>query len=145
MRAHAAVIAAAVTALLVAGCSSSPAESVEDWYADGGEKQIKQMAQDAGRVSEVSTRSLDVIGPACQDLADHVPAAEALDPIPDKVAQLRWERALTALREGADQCTAGVAAKDQPTTGEGVRKIQLDGLHTLPDVTSRIKTVLEDK
>ncbi|MBT2407625.1 MULTISPECIES: hypothetical protein [unclassified Streptomyces] len=145
MRARAFVTAAVVTVLLAAGCSSSPAEEVGDWYSGGGEKQIKQMAEDAARVSEVSTRTLDVIGTACQDLAKHVPAAEALDPIPDKIAQMRWKRALTALREGASQCTAGAASKDEPMTGEGVRKIQIDGLHTLPDVTGRIRTVLDHK
>ncbi|MEU9105686.1 hypothetical protein AB0D54_15155 [Streptomyces xanthophaeus] len=144
MRARAAVIATVVTVLL-AGCSSSPTEELEDWFSDGGEKQIKQVAEDAGEVSKASGHKLDAIGETCQELAKHLPAAEALDPIPDKVAQMRWERALTALREGADQCIAGAAANDMPMTQEGVRKVQLDGLHVLPDVTDRIRTVLAEK
>ncbi|MFG2752062.1 hypothetical protein [Streptomyces xanthophaeus] len=144
MRARAAVIAAVVTVLLT-GCSSSPAEELEDWYSDGGEKQIKQMAEDAGEVAKASGHKLDVVGEACQKLAKNLPAAEKLDPIPDKVAQIRWERALTELRAGSDQCIAGVAANDTPTAQEGVRKVQLDGLHVLPDVTDRIRTVLAEK
>ncbi|MEE1752963.1 hypothetical protein [Streptomyces sp. SP18CS02] len=127
MRVRAAhAIAAVVTALLATGCGSSPAEEVEDWYSGGGEKQLRQMAEDAGRVNEVSTRTLDVIGTACQDLAKHAPAAETLEPIPDELAQENRAQALTALREGAAERTAGAAAKDESAAGRGVRTIQLD-------------------
>ncbi|MFI5619490.1 hypothetical protein [Streptomyces sp. NPDC051567] len=142
MRVRAFTITVAVTALLATACGSSPGEELGDWYTSGGEKQIKQMAQDAGRVSEVSMRTLDAIGTACQDLTGHLPAAEGFAPIPDETAQSAWSKALAALRAGAAECTAGAAAQDEVRAGAGVRTIQRDGLGVLPEVTSRIKAQL---
>ncbi|MCX4964025.1 hypothetical protein OHA98_04155 [Streptomyces sp. NBC_00654] len=51
--------------------------------------------------------TFDQMGPACEDLLKHLPAAEDLDAIPDRTAQVPWEAALKALRKGATECKAG--------------------------------------
>ncbi|MFC9859840.1 MULTISPECIES: hypothetical protein [unclassified Streptomyces] len=142
MRAAALALTAVATVVLVAGCSSSPGEDLEDWYTSGGEKQLEQMREDAARVNEVSMGTFGQMGPACGDLLKHLPAAEDLDAIPDKPAQITWKAALKGLREGATECGAGVDAKDGTKTSRGIRTVQLDGLPNLRDTVSRIKDKL---
>lgn len=145
MRARTLALTFAATALLTAGCGSSPADDLQDWYASGGEKQIRRMADDAGRVNKLSMTTLGVLGPACQELAKDLPAAQALDPIPDKSAQRSWSAALGALDKGAADCVAGTAAGDESRAFRGVRAIQLDGLGSLAEVPALIRAGLAEK
>lgn len=91
------VVAATV---LLSGCSRTPAEQLEDWYGSGGEAQMRKLTEDAGRVNEVSMRTIDVQGPACQDLLAQTAKAEKLDPIPDEGVQRYWKEALGGFRRG---------------------------------------------
>ncbi|MBT2365837.1 hypothetical protein J7E88_11090 [Streptomyces sp. ISL-10] len=115
-------------ALLLAGaCASSPEEKLESWYHSGGETHIMRLTDDTSRVY-VSMAPIGTIGTACQDLLKDLAAAEAYDPIPDEDAQSSWSTALTTLRNGASECTAGAAAQDAGQVSQGVMEIQIDGL-----------------
>ncbi|MCX4676425.1 hypothetical protein OG413_14115 [Streptomyces sp. NBC_01433] len=142
MRAAALAITAVATVALVTGCSSTPGEDLEDWYTSGGEKQIEQMREDASRVNEVSMGTFNQMGPACEDLLKHLPAAEDLDAIPDEPAQITWKAALKGLRKGATECKAGVGSEDGAKASRGIMTVQLDGLPNLRDTVSRIKDKL---
>ncbi|MFB7468058.1 hypothetical protein ACFCZ1_31995 [Streptomyces sp. NPDC056224] len=142
---HAGVTVTAVIAVLLTGCGSHPAEDVEDWYSSGGEAQIKTLADDAARVNEVSMRTIDVQGTACQELLTHVANAEGLDPVPDELALNSWKKALTAFRHGSSECTAGAGGQDEPQVGRGIREVQTEGIPSLAATVSRIKTVIKAK
>ncbi|MEE1739143.1 hypothetical protein [Streptomyces sp. BE147] len=145
MRAVPLAITVVAALALVTGCSSGPPDNVKDWYTSGGDKQIEQMRADAARVNEVSMGTFDQMGPACEDLLKHLPAAEDLDAIPDKTAQVPWEAALKALRKGATECKAGVKAKDGTKTSRGIMAVQMDGIPNLRDTVTRIKAVLDSE
>lgn len=102
-----ATVTVAAVALLLGGCSQTPAERLEEWYGSGGEDQIRKLNEDAGRVNEVSMRTLDVQGPACQDLLAQTAKAEKLDPIPDEAAQRYWKEALGGFRRGRPNAPTG--------------------------------------
>ncbi|MFB6581144.1 MULTISPECIES: hypothetical protein [unclassified Streptomyces] len=129
-------------ALLLGGCSQTPAEQLEEWYGSGGEDQIKKLNEDAGRVNEVSMRTIDVQGPACQDLLAQTAKAEKLDPIPDEAAQRYWKEALGGFRRGAAECADGAAKKDESQVSRGIRGVQTEGLPKLVSTVSMIKAGL---
>ncbi|WP_314248729.1 hypothetical protein [Streptomyces sp. DSM 40907] len=143
-RVTAAVSVAAVT-LLLGGCSQTPAERLEEWYGSGGEAQIRKLNEDAGRVNEVSTRTIDVQGPACQDLLAQTAKAEKLDPIPDEAAQRYWKEALGGFRRGAGECADGAAKKDGGQVSRGITGVQTEGLPKLVSTVSMIKAALAHK
>lgn len=103
----AAVVTVTAVTLLLGGCSQSPAEQLEEWYGSGGEAQIRKLNEDAGWVNEVSMRTIDVQGPACQDLLAQTAKAEKLDPIPDEAAQRYWKEALGGFRRGRANAPTG--------------------------------------
>ncbi|MGW3327868.1 hypothetical protein [Streptomyces virginiae] len=135
---------ATVTAgtLMLGGCSLSPAERLEEWYSSGGEAQIRKLNEDAGRVNEVSMRTIDVQGPACQDLLAQTAKAEKLDPIPDEAAQRYWKEALGGFRRGAGECADGAAKKEEPQVSRGITVVQTEGLPKLVSTVSMIKAGL---
>ncbi|MFJ6486364.1 MULTISPECIES: hypothetical protein [unclassified Streptomyces] len=143
-RATATATVAAVV-LLLGGCSQTPAERLEEWYGSGGEEQIRKLTEDAGRVNEVSMRTIDVQGPACQDLLAQTAKAEKLDPIPDEAAQRHWKEALGGFRRGAAECADGAAKKDGSQVSRGIRAVQTEGLPKLVSTVSMIKAVLAAK
>ncbi|WP_405788899.1 hypothetical protein [Streptomyces sp. NBC_01367] len=136
------VAAVAAVALLLGGCSQTPAERLEEWYGSGGEDQIGKLNEDAGRVNEVSMRTLDVQGPACQDLLAQTAKAEKLDPIPDEAAQRYWKEALGGFRRGAAECADGAAKKEGSQVSRGIRVVQTEGLPKLVSTVSMIKAGL---
>ncbi|MFB7265430.1 hypothetical protein ACFCXH_25260 [Streptomyces nojiriensis] len=138
------VTLAAVT-LLLGGCSRAPAERLEEWYGSGGEEQIRKLNEDAGRVNEVSMRTIDVQGPACQDLLARTAEAEKLDPIPDEAAQRYWKEALGGFRRGAGECADGAAKKDGSQASRGITAVQTEGLPKLVSTVSMIKAGLAHK
>ncbi|MDQ0840479.1 hypothetical protein [Streptomyces sp. V1I6] len=113
--------------LLTGACTSTPEETLKSWYTSGGKTHITRLSDDTSRVIEVSTSTNDIIGPVCRDLLKDVAAAEAYDPIPDEDAQSSWSTALTTLRNGASECTAGAAAQDGAQVSGGVSEILIDG------------------
>ncbi|WP_327416768.1 hypothetical protein [Streptomyces sp. NBC_01233] len=122
------VVAAAAVAVLLAGCSQTPAEELEDWYSSGGESRIKQLNESVGRVDEVSMRTLDVQGPACQDLLKEVTAAERLGPIPREAAQGYGKESLDGFRRGTEECVAGAAKGDELQSRQaGERRVDDQG------------------
>ncbi|MFE9633583.1 hypothetical protein [Streptomyces sp. NPDC006463] len=142
---HAGVTVTAVIAVLLTGCGSTPAEELEDWYSSGGEAQIRTLADDSARVNQVSMRTIDVQGTACQELLTHVAKAEKLDPVPDEVARSSWKKALAAFRHGSSECTVGAGKQDGIQVGRGIREVQTDGIPSLADTVSRIKAALKAK
>ncbi|MGW7333317.1 hypothetical protein ACWGIU_32915 [Streptomyces sp. NPDC054840] len=135
------VTLAAVT-LLLGGCSRSPAERLEDWYSSGGEAQIRKLNEDAGRVNEVSMRTIDVQGPACQDLLAQTAKAEKLDPIPDEAAQRFWKEALGGFRRGAAECADGAAKNEAGQVSRGIMAVQTEGLPKLVSTVTMLKARL---
>lgn len=132
----------AAVALALGGCSQTPAERLEEWYGSGGEDQIRKLNEDAGRVNEVSMRTIEVQGPACQDLLAQTAKAEKLDPIPDEAAQRYWKEALGGFRRGAGECADGAAKKDGSQVSRGIRGVQTEGLPKLVSTVSMIKAGL---
>ncbi|MFF4267997.1 hypothetical protein ACFY7Y_17805 [Streptomyces virginiae] len=139
-----AFVAATVVAgaSMLGGCSRSPADRLEEWYSSGGEAQIKKLNEDAGRVNEVSMRTIDVQGPACQDLLAQTAKAEKMDPIPDEAAQRYWKEALGGFRRGAGECADGAAKKEEIQVSRGIRVVQTEGLPKLVSTVSMIKAGL---
>ncbi len=136
------LIAVAAGMSVLGGCSQTPAEKLEEWYSSGGEAQIRKLNEDAGRVNEVSMRTIDVQGPACQDLLAQTAKAEKLDPIPDEAAQRYWKEALGGFRRGAGECADGAAKKDGSQISRGIRGVQTEGLPKLVSTVSMIKAGL---
>ncbi|MFJ2750882.1 hypothetical protein [Streptomyces sp. NPDC087297] len=139
------VTALASAAVLLGGCSSTPAEQLEDWYRSGGESQIRKLTDDAGRVNEVSMRTIDVQGPACQDLLARTAKAEKLDPIPDEAVQRYWKEALGGFRRGAAECADGAAQNEASQVSRGIRTVQTEGLPKLVSTVTLLKAALAHK
>ncbi|MEV0023257.1 hypothetical protein AB0H45_13700 [Streptomyces atroolivaceus] len=138
MRFHVGLLATAVAAgALLVGCSSTPAEELEDWWSSGGESSIKALSDTSGRVNEVSVRPMDVWSTACQELLTEVAEAKELDTLPSENARGFWEEALTAFEHGGEECVAGVGEDDQPRASEGIREVQ-KGIGRLASTTSMI-------
>lgn len=135
------VTVAAVT-LALGGCSQTPGERLEEWYGSGGEAQIRKLNEDAGRVNEVSMRTIDVQGPACRDLLAQTAKAEKLDPIPDEGAQRYWKEALGGFRRGAAECADGAAKNEEGQVSRGIRAVQTEGLPKLVSTVTLIKAGL---
>ncbi|MFF4445846.1 hypothetical protein [Streptomyces sp. NPDC001502] len=144
-RVTAVVTAVAAVSLLLGGCSQTPAERLEEWYSSGGEARIRKLNEDAGRVNEVSMRTIDVQGPACQDLLAQTAKAEKLDPIPDEAAQRYWKEALGGFRRGAGECADGAAKKDGNQVSRGITAVQTEGLPKLVSTVTMIKAALAHK
>ncbi|MEV7559173.1 hypothetical protein [Streptomyces sp. NPDC089795] len=134
--------AVTAVALSLGGCSQSPTERLEEWYSSEGEAQIRKLNEDAGRVNEVSMRTIDVQGPACQDLLAQTAKAEKLDPIPDEAAQRYWKEALGGFRRGAAECADGAAKSEGTQVSRGIRAVQTEGLPKLVSTVSMIKAGL---
>ncbi len=139
------VTAVASAAVLLGGCSSTPAEQLEDWYGSGGESQIRKLTDDAGRVNEVSMRTTDVQGPACQDLLAQTAEAEKLDPIPDEAVQRYWKEALGGFRRGAAECAGGAAKDEASQVSRGITTVQTEGLPKLVSAVTLLKAALAHK
>ncbi len=72
IRVRRAVTGAVLAAVLPAGCASTPAEKLEDWWGSGGDRSMKALSQTSGRVNEVNTRPMDVWGEACQEASEGI-------------------------------------------------------------------------
>ncbi|MFF1556139.1 hypothetical protein [Streptomyces sp. NPDC058279] len=134
----------AAIAVLLAGCGSTPAEELSDWWSSGGQGRIKGLADTSARVNEVSGRPMDVWGPACQELLTEVAKAKKLDTLPSENARGFWTEALTAFEHGGNECVAGAAQKNEPRAGEGIREVQT-GISRLASTTSVIRSDLQAK
>ncbi|MER6320020.1 hypothetical protein ABT237_40695 [Streptomyces sp. NPDC001581] len=144
MRSRVRLLTAVTAVVLLAGCSSSPAEELEDWWSSGGDDRVKGLSDTSGRVGEVYGRPLDTYGPACQELLAEVAKAEKLGTPPSENAQGFWKEALTAFEHGGGECVAGAGQNDQPRAGEGVREVQ-KGLSRLAAAVSMIRGDLKAK
>ncbi|MFJ3726589.1 hypothetical protein ACIPYQ_29055 [Streptomyces sp. NPDC090045] len=138
-------VAVAAAAALLAGCSRTPAEELEDWYSSGGESRIEKLNESAGRVNDVSMRTIDVQGPACQDLLKAVAAAEKLGPVPREAAQGYWKESLDGFRRGAEECVAGASKGGELQTSRGIVVVQTEGLRKLVSAVSMIRAGLSQK
>ncbi|MFI6144569.1 hypothetical protein [Streptomyces sp. NPDC051109] len=135
---------AVAAAVLLAGCSSTPAEELKDWWSSGGDARIKGLADTSARVNDVSMRPTDTWGPACQELLTEVGKAKKLDALPSKNAQGFWKEALTAFEHGGNECVAGAGGKDEPRASEGIREVQ-KGISRLQAAVSLIRSDLAAK
>ncbi|MFE3558895.1 hypothetical protein ACFXKW_29160 [Streptomyces sp. NPDC059193] len=135
---------AVVAGALLTGCSSTPAEKLEDWWSSGGESSMRALTDTSGRVNEVSMRPMDVQGPACEELVAAVAKAKKLDPVPSDNAKDFWTEALAAFEHGGNECVAGTGKNDQQQAGEGIREVQ-KGLSRLASAMAMIKSDLESK
>ncbi|MFJ7590553.1 hypothetical protein ACIQZO_24830 [Streptomyces sp. NPDC097617] len=77
-RVTASATAATAVAVLLGGCSGTPAEQLEDWYGSGGETQLKKLTEDAGRVNEVSMRTIEGDPILLCPNARHIPVGHRL-------------------------------------------------------------------
>ncbi|MFJ9078285.1 hypothetical protein ACIRO3_24075 [Streptomyces sp. NPDC102278] len=135
---------AVVTALLLTGCSSTPAEELEDWWSSGGDSSVKALSDTSGRVNEVSMRPMDDWTPACQELLSQVAKAKKLDTIPSENARGFWTESLTLFEHGGNECVAGAGEKDRPRASAGIREVQ-KGVGRLASAVSLIRGELESK
>lgn len=136
------LITVAATAMLLVGCSSTPAEELEDWWSSGGQARIKALTDAANKVNEVSTDPMEFWGPACQNLLTEAKEAKKLDTIPSVNAKDFWTKALDAFDDGGNECVAGTSKKDLSQAGEGVREIQ-EGISLLSSTVKMIKIDLD--
>ncbi|MFE2876360.1 hypothetical protein ACFXG6_20150 [Streptomyces roseus] len=144
IRVRRAVTGAVLVAGLLAGCASTPAEELKDWWDAGGDRSVKALSQTAGRVNEVSMRPTDTWGAACQELLAEVTKAKKLGAIPSDDARSSWNDALGAFEHGGGECVAGTAANDEPRASEGIREVQ-KGISRLAAATSLIRGDLEGR
>ncbi|WP_392892726.1 hypothetical protein [Streptomyces sp. LN699] len=135
---------AIATALLLTGCSSTPAEKLEDWWSSGGESRVKGLSDTASQVNAVSMRPMDVWSTTCQELLAEVGKAKKLDTIPSENARGFWTEALTAFEHGGNECVDGAAKKDEPRASEGIREVQ-KGIGRLASAMSLIRSDLQAK
>ncbi|MEU5537584.1 hypothetical protein [Streptomyces sp. NPDC020362] len=145
MRVRVLALISVAVAVLLTGCSSTPAEDLKSWYTSGGEDEIKALSDDSSKINDLSMASSSVLAPACRELTTHVAAAEKDDPIPDKGAQSYWSKALASFKRGASDCTAGANKQDDVQASQGVREIQTEGIPDLMSTTSLIRSGLESK
>ncbi|MEU9415766.1 hypothetical protein [Streptomyces sp. NPDC048272] len=139
-----ATVVAVAVAVLLTGCSSTPAEELEDWWSSGGDSSVKSLSDTSGRVNEVSTRPMDDWTPACQELLSQVAKAKKLDTIPSENARGFWTESLTLFEHGGNECVAGAGEKDQPRASAGIREVQ-KGVGRLASAVSLIRGDLESK
>ncbi|WP_406365090.1 hypothetical protein [Streptomyces sp. NBC_01546] len=135
---------AVATGLQLTGCSSTPAEELEDWWSSGGEGRIKALSDTSGRVNEVSMRPMDIWDTACQELLAEVAKAKKSDTLPSENARGFWTEALTAFEHGGNECVAGAGKKDEAQASAGIREVQ-KGISRLAAAVSMIKSDLEAK
>ncbi|MER6778018.1 MULTISPECIES: hypothetical protein [unclassified Streptomyces] len=89
-----------LVAVLLAGCASTPAEELKDWWGSGGDRSMKALSQTSGRVNEVSARPMDIWGEACQESLAEVTRAKKLGTIPSDDARSFWNDALELRARG---------------------------------------------
>ncbi|WP_331736784.1 hypothetical protein [Streptomyces sp. NBC_00211] len=135
---------AVATAALLAGCSSTPAGELKDWWSSGGEGRVKGLSDTSGRVNDVSMRPMDTWGPACQELLTEVAKAKNLATVPSENAQGFWKEALTAFEHGGDECVAGAGKKDEAQASAGIREVQT-GISRLSSAVAMIRSDLAAK
>jgi hypothetical protein len=138
-------VATTVTiAVLLTGCSSTPADELEDWWSSGGESQLRALGDTSSRVNDVSMRPMDIWGTACQELLTEVAKAKELGTPPSEDAQEFFTEALTAFEHGGRECVAGAGKRDQAQASAGIREVQT-GISRLASATSMIRKDLEAK
>ncbi|KOU13710.1 hypothetical protein ADK52_37485 [Streptomyces sp. WM6372] len=144
VRTRAVATTAVATAVLLAGCSSTPAEELKDWWSSGGEARVKGLSDTSARVNDVSMRPMDTWGPACQELLTEVAKVKNLDTLPSKNAQGLWKEALTAFDHGGNECAAGAGNKEEARASAGIREVQ-KGIGRLAAAVSVIRSDLAAK
>ncbi|MCY0951514.1 hypothetical protein [Streptomyces sp. H27-S2] len=146
MRFHVRLVTVAATAvatgLLLAGCGSTPAEELEDWWSSGGKDSMKALSDTSGRVNSVYSGPNDSRVTACQELLTAVTKAKKLDTVPSDDARGFLTEALTAFEHGGNECVAGAAGNNEPQAGEGIREVQ-KGLSRLASAMAMIRKDLE--
>lgn len=135
---------AAAGALLLAGCGSTPAEELEDWWSSGGESSVKALSDASSGVSSAYPGPTDSQKAACEKLLAAVAKAKKLDAIPSDNARDFWTEALSKFEHGGSECVAGIAKNHQPQTGEGIREV-LSGISRLASAVSMIRNDLDAK
>ncbi|MFD3807801.1 hypothetical protein ACFWSF_11630 [Streptomyces sp. NPDC058611] len=135
---------AAATGLLLAGCSSTPAEELEDWWSSGGKSSVTALSDASNGVSNVYSGPMDSRDTACRELLTAVAKAKKLNTIPSDNAREFWTEALTAFEHGGNECVAGAAKNDEPQAAEGIREV-LTGLSRLASAVSMIRNDLDAK
>lgn len=138
------VTAAVATAVLLAGCSSTPAEELEDWWSSGGKGSMKALSDASGRVNDVYSGPMDSRITVCQELLNAVAEARKLDTIPSEKARDFWTEALALLEHGGNECVTGAGKNDEPQAAEGIREVQT-GLSRLASAMAMIRSDLEAK
>ncbi|WP_437081086.1 hypothetical protein [Streptomyces sp. enrichment culture] len=130
--------------VLLTGCSSSPAEELEDWWSSGGESRMTGLRDTSQRVNEVSVRPMDIWGPACQDLLTEVAKAKKHGTPPSENAREFWAETLTAFERGGSECVVGAGKKDEPQASAGIREAQT-GISRLSATMRMIRVDLNKK
>ncbi|MFJ9344641.1 hypothetical protein ACIRP0_36000 [Streptomyces sp. NPDC101733] len=144
MRLGARLLTLAAAGALLVGCSSTPAEKLQDWWSSGGDDRVKTLSDTSGRVNTASVQTMDDKGAACQELLTAVAKAKKLGTPPTQKGRDFWADAMTAFEHGGNECVTGVGKKDEPQTNEGIREVQR-GLSSLAAAVSMIRIDIKDK
>ncbi|MCX4784342.1 hypothetical protein [Streptomyces sp. NBC_01264] len=136
--------ATVATGVLLVGCSSSPAEELEDWWSSGGDDSVKALSDSSSQVNTASMQVMDDKRTACQELLAAVAKAKKYGTPPSEKAKGFWAEALTDFEQGSKACVAGVDQKDEPQTNEGIREVQR-AIGILASAVSMIRSDLEAK
>ncbi|GAA3487599.1 hypothetical protein [Streptomyces cremeus] len=136
--------AAVATGVLLVGCSSTPAEELEDWWSSGGDDRVKALSDSSSHVNTASMQVMDDKRTACQELLAAVTEAKKYGTPPSEKAKGFWAEALTDFEHGSNACVAGVDQKDEPRTNEGIREVQR-AIGILASAVSMIKSDLKAK
>ncbi|MFJ3439015.1 hypothetical protein ACIPMU_36460 [Streptomyces cyaneofuscatus] len=136
--------ATVTTGVLLVGCSSTPAEELEDWWSSGGDDRVKALSDTSSNVNTASMQVMDDKRTACQQLLAAVAEAEKYGTPPSEKAKGFWAEALTDFEHGSNECVAGVGQKDEPRTNEGIREVQR-AIGILASAVSMIRIDLEAK
>lgn len=132
------------TGVLLVGCSSTPAEELEDWWSSGGEDGTKALSDSSSQVNHASMQPMEAKGAACQELLTAVAEAKKAGTPPSENAKDFWAEALTAFEHGGNECVNGVGKQDEPQTNAGIREVQ-GGLSRMASAVSMIRNDMEAK
>ncbi|MFZ3469332.1 hypothetical protein ACODT3_30395 [Streptomyces sp. 4.24] len=139
-----AATATVATGVLLVGCSSTPAEELEDWWSSGGDERVKSLSDSSSHVNTASMQVMDDKRTACQELLTAVAKAKKFGAPPSEKAKGFWAEALTDFEHGGNECVTGVDDKDEPRTNEGVREVQR-AIGILASAVSMIRSDMQAK
>lgn len=118
--------AAAVTQSVQAGTGVSPdaAATVHDWYVNGGESHLTQVARDVTSVQDDrSAKDMTSMQNDCGTLLTDVQAAQIYPSISEPQTEAHWSKALDQLGQAAADCRDGTTVGDSRLTSKSMTEL----------------------